>query len=47
MEPGADRSGERAELGVGGVLPEVAGVFRRDALAGLDLCGYGIRDGMG
>ncbi len=39
MEAGADCGGEVAELGVGGVLPEVAGVFGCDALAGVDLCG--------
>jgi hypothetical protein len=47
MEAGADGGGQCAELGVGGVLPEVAGVFGRDALAGMDFCGDGVRDGVG
>ena len=47
MEAGADGGGESAELGVGGVLPEVAGLFGRDALAGVDLCGDRVGDGVG
>ncbi len=47
MEAGADLRGEVAEFGVGGVLPEVAGVFGRDALAGVDLCGNRVGHGVG
>ena len=47
MEAGANLGGEGAEVGVGGFAPEVAGVFGRDALAGMDLCGDGVRDGVG
>ena len=47
MEAGADLCGEVAEFGVGGVLPEVAGVGGRDALAAVDLCGNRVGDGVG
>ena len=35
-----------AEFGIGGVLPEVAGIVGRDALSSVDLRGYGVRDGI-
>ena len=47
MEAGANAGGEVTEFGVGGVLPEVAGIVGRDALAGVDLCRDGIRDRVG
>ena len=47
VEAGADVGGECAEVGVGSVLPEVAAVFGGYALAGMDFCGNGIRDGVG
>ncbi len=47
VEAGADLGSEGAELGVGGVLPEVAGVVERDALAGVDLRGNRVGYGVG
>ena len=47
VEAGADVGSERAELGIGGVLPEVAGVAGRDAVAGVDLGADGVRCGVG
>ena len=47
MEAGADLCSEVAEFGVGGVLPEVAGVVGCNALAAVDLCGNRVGHGVG